>query len=129
MDNRICYDEIKRDFLACYFAYCRSHIRRNEGWCNGEYEVTHAYDEFVYMEKNKYTAYARNIENLMLEVTALILEANRLPKMAQYHRKMISKLLEKDNLSREINDLPENERLDFISDLELLNISIPGIRK
>lgn len=100
MDSRICYDEIKRDFLACYFAYCRSHIRRNKGWCNGEYEVT-----------------------------ALILEANRLPKMAQYHRKMISKLLEKDNLSREINNLPENERLDFISDLELLNISIPGIRK
>ena len=125
MENRSTYFEIKENFLECCFDYCRSKI--DSEWLEKETEIGFAYEQYVYMEEDKYTAYKITLENLMLETITLILRAGRSSVAEEYHRMMISRLLSKGDISQEINNLPEEERFDFVSDLEVLGIEIAGV--
>ena len=127
MDSRETYYQIKANLLECYFDYCTHKILSKNEWVDGEHEIGYAYEQFVDVESERHTAYRMQIEKVMLEVIAYILDGGRNKQAGEYHRMMISKLLSVRDLSKEINNLPDEERIDFVSDLKLLDIAIPSV--
>ncbi len=125
MENRKTYYQIRNSFLECYYDYCRHKISSESSWLDGEHEIGYSYDQFVDVESEKHTAYRTTIEKLMLEVIALICDGGRNKKAREYHQSMIKKLMQrKEALIDTIYTLPEKERIDFISDLELIGVEL-----
>ncbi|MCG8906197.1 MULTISPECIES: Imm2 family immunity protein [Pseudomonas] len=116
MEERVTYSEIRTWFLGCYYNYCRVKIKSNSPWVEGESEVGYAYSELE-------NSFDLPVENLMLEVLALILGAGRSSDKSQkYHRDAISELLGKESLSDMLEVLPEEEAEEFKADLKLLEL-------
>lgn len=121
-DERAPYRLIRWWLLDCYYTYCRSKLhakRLDKGgdlWLPLEYEIGYAY------EQNE-DAYGLPIEQLMLEVLTLVLRCERgSPKAEPYHRAKIAGILEKNDLSEMLSELPTEERREFEHDLRLLKL-------
>ena len=118
--ERRTYKLIRWWLLDCYYSYCRTKLHlRNLGtkeweWSVSEHEVGYAYEQCEY-------CFDRPIEQLMLEVLTLILNAGRGPiTVDSYHRRKIAAVLEKNDLHKMLHTLPAEERSEFEHDLKLL---------
>ncbi|MFC5476373.1 hypothetical protein [Paraherbaspirillum soli] len=114
--ERIPYKLMRWWFLDCYYTYCRSKIHHHSEWSKNEHEIAYAYEQQEF-------AYFNPTEQIMLEVLFLIFNAGRGPETVDpYHRGKIAKILEAHDLNEMLVALPEDERLEFKSDLQLLKI-------
>lgn len=121
-DERVPYKLMRWWLLDCYYIYCRGRIpgikRWQYPWAEGERELDYAYEQFEY-------AFSRPIENLMLEVLTLVLDAGRGSKLFEIERRAkISQILKENSLSEMLCELPNDERRQFEGDLALLD-SVP----
>ncbi|MEQ4454279.1 hypothetical protein ABNT06_23110 [Kosakonia sacchari] len=116
--ERVTYQEIKLSFLDSCYSYCRHKLkgikRGGAGWAEGEHEIGYAYEQFE-------NAYDLPIEKLMLEVVALIFWGGRCPAHSYVlHKKSIDRILSEINLDVLVSILGDDERQDFLGDIELL---------
>jgi hypothetical protein len=119
-DERVPYKVIRWWLLDCYYGYCKTKIMGNKRWHHpwqkDEHELWYAYEQCEF-------AYSRPIENLMLEVLTLVLDAGRGSKLFEIERRAkISQILKENNLSEMLCELPNDERRQFEGDLALLDI-------
>lgn len=120
-DERAPYRLIRWWLLDCYYTYCRSKLHtRSHGkggaWSPNEHELGYAYEQFE-------DAFEEPIEQLMLEVLALVLNAGRGPETVEpYHYGRIAEILEKQSLSEMLKDLQGEELREFEHDLKLLKL-------
>ena len=119
-DERFDYEEIRTSLLDLYYVCCRRklhHAPRHGGeWHKDESEIGFAYGEFC-------DSYDLPIENIMLEVLALILRAGRGPEQAQkYHYNKIVEILSSHSLEELFKDIGEEERNDLLYDMKLLKL-------
>lgn len=119
-DERFDYEEIKISLLELYYVYCRRKVhyasRNGEVWHKDESEIGFAYGEFC-------DSYDLPIENIMLEVVALILIAGRGPEQAQkYHYNKIAEILSSHSLEALLKDIDEDERNKLLRDMKLLKL-------
>ncbi|MCP1575790.1 hypothetical protein [Herbaspirillum rubrisubalbicans] len=117
-EDRVPYKVIRLWLLSLYHTYCRSKIlsieRRGFTWGENEDELAYAYEE---MEG----ALRRPIENLMLEILALILMAGCGSTLFyKYHCAEIKRILSENDFSELNSLLPEGEKEEFAFDLILL---------
>lgn len=116
MEERVTYGEIRKWFLGCYYSYCRSKLKHQNPWIEGESEVGYAYSELE-------NSFDMPVEKLMLEVLALILSAGRATeKVQRYHLNTISELLKGVDLSSVLEDLPSDEAEELKCDLRILGL-------
>jgi hypothetical protein len=120
-DERAPYRLIRWWLLDCYYTYCRHklHARNfenDDGWAIDEHELGYAYEQCM-------DSYGLPIEQLMLEVLTMILNAGREPMTVEsYHRAKINAILENHDLQEMLNTLSGEERSEFERDLRLLNL-------
>jgi len=109
------YGELRIWFLEHYYYYCRIKLFARTPWLREEREIYYAYAKL----KNELNL---PLEQLMLEVLLLILDAGRSPLAFQEkHREKIHLLLKKhDFMSLAIEKLPEIGALELASDLSSL---------
>lgn len=108
VEERIIYDELKNWMLMNYFDDCRDYAF-DKGW---------TYSQIVSTVHDGYEgSFSRPIENLMLELIALILTGGWNQQTAEYHRKQITELLSKYQLSELLDGVPEEEAKQFEMDL------------
>ncbi|GJI97218.1 hypothetical protein RugamoR57_39360 [Duganella caerulea] len=115
MRDRITYYEIRTWLLDCYYVYCREKMFSGSQWEEGEHELGYAYDQYS-------DAFHLPIEKIMLEVLVLVLASGRLTKSALYHYQKISEFSAGTRLHDIANDLPPDERNDFLYDLSILKL-------
>ncbi|QHM96547.1 hypothetical protein [Kosakonia sacchari] len=116
--ERVTYKEIKFSFLDSCYSYCRHKVKDikkgGPGWAEGEHEIGYAYEQFE-------NAYDLPIEKLMLEVVALIFWGGRCSEHSYIlHKKAIDRILSEINLDVLVSILGDDERQDFLGDIELL---------
>lgn len=119
-DGRFDYQQIKASLLELYYVYCQQKVhyasRNGEVWHKDESEIGFAYGEFC-------DSYDLPIENIMLEVSALILRAGRGLKQAEeYHYNKIAEILASHSLEALLNDIGEEERSGLLYDMKLLKL-------
>lgn len=116
MEERVTYGEIRAWFLGRYYSYCRGKLSDKSPWIEGESEVGYAYMELE-------NSFDMPVENLMLEVLALILSAGRSSESVErYHLNIISGLLKEIDISSVLEDLPSDEATDLTADLKTLGL-------
>ncbi|PAA98150.1 hypothetical protein [Serratia fonticola] len=118
--ERVDYQEIKISLLELYYIYCQRKFRSTNSdkdmWLKDESEIGYAYGEFC-------DSYNLPIENIMLEVLALILRAGRGPEKAErHHCNRIAEILSNHSLDELIKDIDEEERNDLLYDMKLLKL-------
>ena len=123
--ERVPYRLIRWWVLDCYYSYCRhklhsKNLEKESGyWSTNESEIGYAHEQCE-------NIFRLPIEELMLEVLTLILRAGRGPKQAEpYHRAKIAMILERNDLSEMLKNLPIDELREFEHDLKLLNLLCP----
>ena len=119
-EQRTPYRLVRWWLLDCYYTYCRSKIRNTKtwgkGWLPNEHEIHWAYEQCEFL-------YQYPIEQLMLEVLTLILNAGRGPSTVElYHRSKIAAILKENDLREMLQNLPVEVRNEFEHDLKLLNL-------
>lgn len=114
--KRVNFSEIRAAFLDCYYGYCTAKIHHGQAWQDGEHEIGYAYEQYE-------LAYDLPIEQLMLEVIALVLGGRRWPVFDDFHRQKIDQILQHNVLQQMMSVLDEEERRDFEADLHLLGIT------
>ncbi|MBB1632141.1 hypothetical protein A9975_14870 [Cupriavidus sp. UME77] len=116
MEDRVPYSMIRAWIFSRYYSYCRSKLNHKNQWVEGESEVGYAYDELD-------NSFELPIEKLMLEVLTLILDAGRGSERAiTYHRKAIADLLENNDLSEMLKNIPMDEVEEFKIDINILGV-------
>ncbi|MGI4850206.1 MAG: hypothetical protein ACRYGK_19020 [Janthinobacterium lividum] len=115
MEERATYKEIRSWLSDSCFEYCRGKLLSHQSWATCESEQAFAYDELS-------TIFSSTIENLMLEVTALILNSGRLTQSDNYHRGKIDALLDGKNLNDLLANMPPEESEEFLNDMKILNL-------
>ncbi|MFC5476372.1 hypothetical protein [Paraherbaspirillum soli] len=113
MRERVTYSEIRNRFLEIYFVGCRDH--GFSGW-SSELVTT-----WVYSPEFDGTYYLP-IEQLMLEVVALVLTGGWYPTQVSFHRSEIMRLLSANKLESMIKEVPQDEAEEFLNDLKILKI-------
>ena len=121
-DERVPYRLIRWWLLDCYYTYCRSKLReRSMGkgggrWLPYEHELGYAYEQFE-------LSFELPIERLMLEILTLVLNGGRGPEALEpFHRAKIAAILDTNDLTEMLNELPDAERREFEHDIRLLSI-------
>ncbi|QOT79037.1 Imm2 family immunity protein [Cupriavidus basilensis] len=116
MEDRVSYSVMRAWIFSRYYSYCRSKLNNKSSWVEGESEVGYAYDELD-------NSFELPVERLMLEVLTLILDAGRGSEQAgAYHRKAIEDLLENNDLSEMLKDIPMDEVEEFKIDINVLGV-------
>ncbi|WP_123723886.1 Imm2 family immunity protein [Pseudomonas protegens] len=116
MEDRVTYSEVRACFLALYYNYCRVKLRHNSLWIEGESEAGYAYAELE-------GSFDKPVEILMLEVVALVLRGGRSSeRVHDYHRAVIEEILRDNDLLGILEGLPQEEAMEFSSDLRLLGM-------
>ncbi|WMD22482.1 hypothetical protein RAS12_08910 [Achromobacter seleniivolatilans] len=115
MDGIVGYREIREQFLGCYYSYCREKLQHHSPWVAGESEVGYAYEELE-------GTFDRPIENLMLEVIALMLRAGRGGNAMEYHLSAIDRILKANDINNMACDLSDEDKGDFFADLQILGL-------
>ncbi|RED43083.1 hypothetical protein [Aestuariispira insulae] len=100
--ERATFDEIKNDFLDCYFIYCCHKIPTGAEWSDREHEFGYAYEEWD-------RAYDLPVEQLMLEVIMLILKGNRWHDYDHVHLDRINRILKEHGWEKLSENLPPEE--------------------
>lgn len=118
-DERVTYRVMRLWFLDCAYKCCRNSIHYNNRWhepaLNHQIEYAWAYEQ----SESLYTP----IEQLMLEVIALILYAGRAKmEIESAHRKKITDILSKNSLQSLLSKLPNHERQELEEDLKTLKV-------
>lgn len=118
-DARVPYSLIRWWFFKAAYSCCYSSIHYNNRWhsspLGNQREYTWAYEQSE--------GYSRPIEKLMLEVVALIVYAGRASKQEEgAHRQAIADILKTHELKTLLSELPEDERKEFVADMETLEI-------
>lgn len=116
MDERLSYGEIRILYLSCYYHFCRFKLKSNSAWIGDESEAGYAYGELD-------NAFDKPIENLMLEVLALVMGVGRASSQAQkYHKDAILKLLGDKTVADMLEGLPAEEVDEFKADFDALGL-------
>ncbi|MDW3716533.1 MULTISPECIES: Imm2 family immunity protein [unclassified Pseudomonas] len=116
MEDRVSYGEIRAMFLSCYYNYCKLKLKSSSAWVEGESEAGYAYGELE-------NAFDMPVENLMLEVLALVMQAGRASLQTQkYHKDAICSLLSDRSISDVLEGLPAEEVDEFKADLVVLGL-------
>lgn len=115
MEDRVTYSEVRACFLALYYNYCRVKLRHNSSWVEGESEAGYAYAELE-------GSFDKPVEILMLEVVALVLRGRSSERVHDYHRAVIEEVLRDNDLPSILEGLPQEEAVEFSSDLRLLGV-------
>ncbi|MGP1251533.1 hypothetical protein [Serratia sp. CY33802] len=119
-EERMTYEELRAEYLDCFYSCCRSHINAfNKNGTTWEYGI----EEIGYASYQYENAQLSPVEMLMLKVFTLILIAGRGPKdVENNYRSSISSILEKTNLESLIQGIGEDEKSDLLYDMELLGL-------
>ena len=118
--ERVSYKLMRWWFLSNCYTYCQAKIqsdeRWNKGWASNEHEIGYAWEQLE-------SAFSLPIENLMLEIICLVLNAGRGPKQFELiTRERITQILSEHNLQDLLKELPKEEREEFERDLKLLKV-------
>lgn len=127
-DQRAPYRLILWRLLDNYHILCRSKIRtfyfsKQKGipnWHIGEHEIGWAYNEVEY-------SFERPIEQLMLQVAAMILNGGRSFEskvFIDFYKEKIKEILDFNDLKTMVDALPKEEKELFMEDLRLLSVKI-----
>lgn len=107
------YWDMGLSFFKSYEVYCKNKIRHNLSWEEDEHEIHFAYAQ----NKDKFDT---PLEQLMVEVWALILSGNRFKDKAQQHYDKIDMTLKDYDADMHIAMVPDKDKL--IRDMQLLKI-------
>jgi len=111
------YYEIISLFLSGYHCYCRNKFFNTDGkaekWLENE-------DERAWAHESNYDPHKSPVEQLMLEVVSIILEAKRgSAQFVRYKKEVINGILKEHELAELLQALLEDEELEFKTDLWL----------
>lgn len=115
---RISYEEMGHLIFSSCQAYCRHKIHSKKGWLpsDEEHEISYAYEQLD-------SIFQLPIEQLMLEVLVLILDAGRgSSKFLSFHKEMALKLLSTPTIDSQIDGLPAEERELLLNDMKILDL-------
>ncbi|MDK4575516.1 hypothetical protein, partial [Kingella kingae] len=113
--ERTTYDELKKDFLASAFGACRAKFHRGQvdGWMEHESEWGYASYDFE-------SGFHLPIEKLMIHVINTITNAGRIAETHRFHLCEINNILSKYATEELFADLNDEEKEDFLYDLEII---------
>jgi len=120
-EGRRDYFTLRMRFFSDAFVYCRQIGRL---WRRGKTEIMHSQSEYAAAyEETNYTPEFYAIEELMVEVIYLTLDAGRGgAALFDPHKRKILRILSENDLHKMLLILPDEERLEFVGDFNALGI-------
>jgi uncharacterized Fe-S cluster-containing MiaB family protein len=115
MQERLTYQEIRSWVLGCFYQFYRGKVISHGNWVQDELEISFAYEQY-------YNSFELPLEQLMLEVLAMIMLAGRFSDTIQFHQKNVDNILKNNSLEDMLKDVSLEESEEFIQDMEILKL-------